>query len=286
MLARLDRYEQGDTPGGDLLAAIGRHLALVLVPVLVLAALGAAYGLLRDAHYTAETRISIGQLNLSSQGVPGFVSAGSSLASAYARTIDAPAITQAASRATGISVADARDALSGSGIPDSPLFRIEAETTDAKKSVKLVNVASKSLVGYVLQINERSNLRGQVLGKFRRAAESVSRYAVAQRRATNRLNRARNAKNVSRLIRVATRRQIAQLRADSLGRIYAAAAGGELAQNLLQVISPADHADSDRTEMTGQWAGTGALAGLVIGIALAAMSEARLRRRRTATPAV
>ena len=166
----MDHSVRGHAPGADLLATIGRHLVALVVPVLLLGAAGAAYGLLREPQHTAETRVSIGQLNLSSFGVPGFVFAGSSLAGAYARTIDAPAVTRTAGARVGLSQEEARDALSASSIPDAPLFRVEATTDDEGKSVRLANAAAQRLVTYVLQINRRANLREQVLRKYRRAA--------------------------------------------------------------------------------------------------------------------
>ncbi len=44
-------------PGTDLFSAVGRHLALFLLPILVLGGAGVAYGLVRKPHYT-RSRVS------------------------------------------------------------------------------------------------------------------------------------------------------------------------------------------------------------------------------------
>src|SRR4051812_21625482 len=145
--------------GPDLFPAVGRHLALFLVPILIGAGIGAAYGLVRKQQYTAESRVSIGQLSLSIQGIPGFVGAATNLSAAYARTIGAPDITRAAAKAAGVSRKRAADALRASAISNTPLFRVEAEDKDSKTAVTLANAGARALIRHVLELNRRANLR-------------------------------------------------------------------------------------------------------------------------------
>jgi uncharacterized protein involved in exopolysaccharide biosynthesis len=271
----------GDVPGGDLLASIGRHILLVVLPIFVLGGLGLVYGALRDPEYTAQTRISIGQLNLTSQGVPGYASAGASLAAAYARTIDAPQVVRKTARAVTLSVEDVRASLSASSIPDSPLFFVEATTTDDDRSVQMVNVASQALIEHVLDINARTDLRQQLYEKFAGAAAKTARLRLEQQEAQRRYEEEPTEENRLSLVKLNAQRQQAALRRDTLRNLYANAAGGELAQNLLQIIAPADHATSDRANQLKKWVLTGALAGLVLGLILASVAESRQRRRET-----
>jgi uncharacterized protein involved in exopolysaccharide biosynthesis len=271
----------GDVPGGDLLASIGRHILLVVLPIFVLGGLGLVYGALRDPEYTAQTRISIGQLNLTSQGVPGYASAGASLAAAYARTIDAPQVVRKTARAVTLSVEDVRASLSASSIPDSPLFFVEATTTDDDRSVQMVNVASQALIEHVLDINARTDLRQQLYEKFAGAAAKTARLRLEQQEAQRRYEEEPTEENRLALVKLNAQRQQAALRRDTLRNLYANAAGGELAQNLLQIIAPADHATSDRANQLKKWVLTGALAGLVLGLILASVAESRQRRRET-----
>jgi capsular polysaccharide biosynthesis protein len=271
----------GDVPGGDVLASIGRHILLVILPIFILGFLGLVYGALRDPEYTAQTRISIGQLNLTSQGVPGYASAGASLAAAYARTVDAPYVVRQTAKATTVSIAEARDALTASSIPDSPLFLVEATTTDDDRSVKMVNVASQALIEQVVQINARTDLRQQLYDKFTGAAAKTARLRIEQNEAQKRYDQDPSEKNRLALVKANAQRLSSGLRRDKLRGLYSSAAGGELADNLLQIVSPADHATSDRSSEIKTWAITGVLAGLVIGLILASVAESRLRRRET-----
>lgn len=271
----------GDVPGGDVLASIGRHILLVILPIFVLGFLGLAYGAVRDPEFTAQTRISIGQLNLTSQGVPGYASAGASLAAAYARTVDAPSVVRKTARAATVSVDEARSALSASSIPDSPLFLVEAVTEDEARSVKMVNVASQALIEHVIEINARTNLRQTLYDKFTGAAAKTARLRVEQFEAEQRYDDDPSEANRLDIVKASAQRQTAALRRDTLSGLYSSAAGGELADNLLQIVSPADHATSDRANVLKTWAVTGMLAGLLLGLIFASVAESRQRRRET-----
>lgn len=257
------------TVGPDLLSAVGRHFVLFLAPILVLAGLGAGYGLIRKPQYTAETRISIGQLSVTTQGLPGFLTAAANLAAAYSRTVEAPQVIAAAARAAGVSNATARDALSSSSIPNTPLFRIEAVSTDSHKAVTLANAATNALVLHVLDLNKRANLRDRILTSYKSAAAKV---ASLQRQS-------RLAGNKPSSVSINARLQIAQLREFALGRLYDVSAAGDVEANLLQPVVTADHATSDRKTTIERWALIGALVGLIAGLALAAGRASALERR-------
>src|SRR5690242_184386 len=108
--------------GVDLLVAVRRHALVFILPIILGVVLLGGYGLLRDPQYTAESRLSVGRLDVQTQGLPGFTQAGELLGAAFARAIDAPAITKPAARAAGVSQQEAADALSASQIPSSPLI--------------------------------------------------------------------------------------------------------------------------------------------------------------------
>ncbi|MFL5845912.1 MAG: hypothetical protein ACJ762_14590 [Solirubrobacteraceae bacterium] len=262
---------QGAAAGPDLFTAIGRHLILFLLPILVLAGTGVAYGLLRDPHYKAEARVSIGSLNISTQGLPGFTSAATNLAAAYARTIDAAAIVDPAAQAAEIPSGRARDDLDASAIPETPLLRVEASDADAKVALTLANKAADALIAHVLDLNRRANLRDDVLYKYKRAAAKV---ATLQRQIAVVGPKAPAVEDLN------GRLQTAILRRDALGTIYNVAAAGEISENLLQVVAPAAEAESDRDTTVQRFGLIGGLAGLLIGLVLAAARESRQQRRQ------
>jgi uncharacterized protein involved in exopolysaccharide biosynthesis len=261
--------------GTDLFSAVGRNIVLFLAPIVVLAGIGVAYGIVRKPVYTAEARVSVGQLNVSTQGIPGFLVAAQNLAAAYSRAIGAPQVTGPAGKAAGISQSRAADELSASAVPSTPLFRIEAKDKDKATSVKLANAAANALIKHVLDLNRRANLRGEILAKYNRAAIKVSQLEsqISQTKPTARAR-----------VSLTARLQKATLRRNALGNIYNAASAGEVAENLLQVISPAANPNGDRKTMTERWGLIGALAGLLIGLALAAGRESRRQRATVVAP--
>jgi uncharacterized protein involved in exopolysaccharide biosynthesis len=272
----------GDEEGVDLLLAVRRHAVAFIAPIVVGVVVLGGYGLLRDPHYTAESRLSVGRLDVQTQGLPGFTQAGELLGAAFARAIDAPAITRPAGRAAGVSTGAAADALSASPIPSSPLIRIEARRRDKGQAITLANAASQAMVTYARRLGTAGGT----------APELLARYTTLTRQATRlRLKRDQLAAAYRRrpgdARRVALQRATGKLAATELERnaasaIYGARQATGSTASLLGVLVPAVRASSDRRTTTLKLALTGGIAGLVVGLGLAAWSEAGSRRRRTA----
>jgi uncharacterized protein involved in exopolysaccharide biosynthesis len=260
--------------GTDLFSAVGRNIVLFLAPIVIFAGIGVAYGIVRKPVYTAEARVSVGQLNVSTQGIPGFLVAAQNLAAAYSRAIDAPQVTKPAAKAAGISESRAAGELTASAVPSTPLFRIEAKDTGKARSVTLANTAADALIKHVLDLNRRANIRGEILAKYNRAAIKVSQiqHEIGRTQPTAKAR-----------VSLTARLQKAILRRNALGNIYNTSSAGEVAENLLQVISPAANPNGDRDTVTERWGLIGALAGLLLGLALAAGRESRRQRATAAT---
>lgn len=254
------------TAAPDLFSAVGRHFLLFLLPIVVLVGGAVAYGLIRSPQYKAETKVSIGQLALSTQGIPGFLTAAGNLAAAYSRAVDAPQVARAAARAGGVSPSDAAESVSSSAIPDTPLFRVEVTSSGEERSVKMANAATKALIDHIRNLNRRANLRDQVLGDYKRAALKVAQLKLEIRR---------NPRSAS----LRQRHQVGLLRQNALGNLYYGAVGGQATQNLLQVIVRARDASSDRNDTLAKLVLVGALAGLLIGLLLVAGRASRQAQR-------
>ena len=268
--------------GVDLLVAVRRHALVFIIPVIVgVLALG-AYGLVRDAQYTAEARLSVGRLDVQTQGLPGFTQAGVLLGAAFARAIDAPAITKPAARAAGVSQQEAADALSASQIPSSPLIRIEAKTGDKDTSIKLANAAATAMVAYSKALGTRGGDADQLLARFTALSRQEARLtikrdllAAAYRRKPN------DARRVA--LQAATGKlQAVKLERNAVGSVYGAQQATGSTASLLGVVVPATSTTSDRGDEFWKYAVTGGIAGIVVGLALAAWREAGIRRRRSA----
>ena len=89
-----------------------------------------------------------------------------------------------------------------------------------------------------MQINRRENLRENVLLKYRRAATKVSEVTLDVGKARAAYIHKQNKRNAARIVGSAARLQSAELHRDSLRNLYVTFSGGELAENLLQVIAP------------------------------------------------
>jgi capsular polysaccharide biosynthesis protein len=274
--------DRDDVPGLDLLSAVGRHIVLFACTVLLLAAAGAAFGLVRKPVYTAEARISVGQLNVSVQSVPGFLSAAQGLASGYARAVDAPPVASAAAKAGGVTGSAARDALSATPIPSTPLLRLDADAVSGAQAAAMANAAAKALIAYVQDLNEKANVRRIALTRYRRAAQAVADAGLEVGRAQRAYGRAQTKAHARALRDARAREQVAMLRRSSVGAIYQTAAQGEIAVNLLQLVTPAASAASDRRHVLEEAILIGGFAGLVLGVVLAVWREDRLRRREVA----
>ena len=245
---------------------------LFLAPIVVLAGAGIVYGLAREPEHKAEARISIGPLNAATQGLPGFANAATNLAAAYARVITAPGIAKDAGRAAGVSAKRARDEISASSIPDTPLLRVEVSDANPKVAVKLANGAANALIDHVLQLNRRSALRDEVLSKYRSAALKVAKL----KRQVKQAGGSKTADAIN------ARLNTAELRLNALGSIYGVSSAGEISQNLLQVVAPAAEAKSDRKTTIERFGLIGGLAGLLLGLVLAATRETAEQRRAAA----
>jgi hypothetical protein len=271
-----------DQEGVDLLLAVRRHALAFIVPVIVGVVLLGGYALARDPQYTAESRLSVGRLDVQTQGLPGFTQAGELLGAAFARAVDAPAITRPAARAAGVSRSEAADALSASQIPASPLIRVEAKRTDKKEAIKLANAGARAMVAYSRRLGTAGGSAPDLLARFTALSRQAARLKL-KRDAIAAAYRRRPTDARRRSLQAATGKlEATQLERNAVGSVYGAQQATGSTASLLGVIVPATSASSDRTDEFWKYAVTGGIAGIVVGLALAAWREAGYRRRRSA----
>jgi Capsular polysaccharide biosynthesis protein len=97
----------------------------VIIPTLLLVGAAIALGTTRAPNYTAETRLTVGRLDVSSQAVPGVVAANQSLAATYSRLVTAEGVVDPVAVRLGLSSGSVARALRASPIPESPIIRLE-----------------------------------------------------------------------------------------------------------------------------------------------------------------
>ena len=248
-----------------------RHPFIVLVVMLVFIGGAVAIALTRDPVYTAESRVNVGRINVPPYTLQGVVIGNQSLAQSYSRAINAPDVINAASRAARVPPETVLSNLSATPVAQSTVIRIEATGSSERESVALANAASRGLRNYVVKLNRNAQAT-DVLAQYRRAVRDV---ANAQKRVAASLG------NPGALQRAQLRLQTAQLRSKALEQQYQFQAGNEAPPNLVQLLAPATSASSDFDSQLQELVLIGAVAGLLVGLALALLrSNMELIRSR------
>lgn len=256
-----------------------RHPLLVLAPVLILVALGAAVGLLRDPQYIANARINVGRADVPAFTLQGVTIGNATLAGSYARAAEAPAVLERAARDAGISVADARAQIFATPVPESTLINVAAAGGSERQAQDLANGAARGLIAYV----RRSNARQQ-------DTRAVDRYRAAQRLTDSaRLRLARLEARLPSSSNIVENARLdlltRQLRSQSLStRVVQGMVGGTVdtpPDRSLQLLVPAVAASSDFSSKLQRAMLIGLAAGVVLGLVLALLrANAGLIRRR------
>jgi capsular polysaccharide biosynthesis protein len=260
-------------PSVGVIRAMVWHWKIVVVSMVLLGGVGAALGLLRTPSYTATSRLTVGRIDISSPGaLSGFALATESLATSYSRTATALAVAKHVSAKTGISVSDVQGHVTATPVPESPVFKIEAEAPNQKQAVELANATSHALMAYVTKLN-RSNPDSKRLFVKYGAAASERRHAEAKLKVAE--EEAGETKTSPAVVARKAKLEVATLRAEALGSAYKSSVQSQTATELIQVISPATEASSDRRSTFVIYVFIGLLAGLLVGGAIAYVRATR-----------
>jgi capsular polysaccharide biosynthesis protein len=262
-----------------LLYALRRYWFLPALLVVLLGALAAAVALARDPTYEAETLLVVGKVDVETPGLSGFVATTESLASAYSRAVQTDAVLRPAGREVGESPGEVGSKVSASPVPESPVFRVRAESSSEKSAIALANATSRSLVTYIGEINRSSPRENDVIQQLTDALVELNRLEDRRDQLRATVRQTPTEANRDALARAEAEVQTTRLRTRTLGTAYRASQS-ESATNLVQVLAPARDASSDRRQKLQLFVLIGVGAGLALGIALA-----RLRANRAAAQA-
>jgi capsular polysaccharide biosynthesis protein len=258
----------------SLLSAARRYWLLVALPAIGLCIAAVALASTRAPNYTAEARVTVSSRSVDPLALGSFVTAANALAAGYSRAVDGQAVISGVSRATGVPPTEASTALTASPVPDSPVIRIVAVSDGANKSINLANSASDALIRYTTNLNRTSADSSHIFSDFKRAAVIYENAkAIREKVASDVRN---NKAPQSALAGPEANLDTAKLKLDAIGQAYHTSQQGEASARLLQVLSRATSASSDRTSKM-QIAGFGGfVAGLLIGLAAAVARTRRL----------
>lgn len=269
------RFTPPPEPPGPIAAAAARPW-LVALPIIIALLLAFLVSTFRTPVYTAETRLAVGTLNVETQQIPAIVEAMKTLSSSYARLVDAQPVVTDVAATTGLTEGEVAARISGSPVPESPIFRVLAEGADEQSAVTLANTTADSLRAYITTLNRDEAESTDLLAQYREAQTVVERLRrrlqaaqVAQRRNDNVANR-RAVDNASAALRSAN------LRANAIDTLYRQSVGGSVAANRVQVVNPAATAGNDAGSFRSRLMFSGLVLGALIGLAVAWL-VARLR---------
>ena len=262
-----------ETAWSKTVRAVKRHPVAVLTQLTVCLTLAVVFAMAHTPTYTAEARLTIGRIDVTTYAIPGFVGASKDLAVAYSRSIKATGVTGPLARTMHMSPSQINAHLSASPIPDSPIIIVTATGGSADSAIKLANAAQSVLTAYVKDLNRQNPDSARLLQSYQSASLKLFRIAQARKRAL--LSPASQAT----LDDLNAQYAAAKLQVDTLSGLYRASQAGQAATDVLQVLSPATSASSDSESHLQRLLFVGLLAGLAAGIAVA------LRLERRALPA-
>jgi uncharacterized protein involved in exopolysaccharide biosynthesis len=264
-----------ESSGVPVLTALRRHWLLVLVPLVVLTGLAVAAGVGREPEYTAKSLLSVGRVDASVGGLAGFTAASQSLSETYSRSVKSDAVIVEAAKKTNLSEAEVRGAIKARPVPQTPVFRVEAEASSARRAVAISVAVADALAAEANRRSRGSSNEGRILREYQAAAEVLEERESAASRAAEREARSGTASNVAALNRARAAAAAAKVRTDALREAYEQATQGKGAVALVDVIEPARGASSDRNRILQLLVFIGVVAGLAIGVGLALLRANR-----------
>jgi uncharacterized protein involved in exopolysaccharide biosynthesis len=225
--------------------------------IVLFLAIAVAVGLLRPATYTADARLAVGRVNVSTVAAPGVVSASQSLASAYSRAITADQVARHIERELG-DITDPTADLTASPIPESPVILIEADASAPDEAIRLANAASRALISYVNELNSNAAEGTQLLRRYRTAKEEVEDLEADVDAESEKVDN----KGGANL-------EAARLRVRVLEGAYRSSLEENTSGNDLRVLTSAQEATSDRESALKLLLIAGLVAGTGIGLVVA-----------------
>jgi capsular polysaccharide biosynthesis protein len=271
--------------------AVRRHWFLTILPVILLAAAGVVAGYAKKPTYTATATINVGKSDIATQATPGYLTAAEALASSYSRLVTSQNIAIPAGRATGENPGTALAHLTAVPIPNEPTFTITATGTTSANATALANASVSALQHYVSSSATQQGGPAQLLNQYRAAQAQALQLQHKAGTLQGELNATTGGLTTTgpqptqaEVTAAKVAAQTASLKAQALSQQYLNLSQG-VAPTLQVLVSPTGATSTNRKTNMEKYGIVGAVAGLVIGIAFAGLTEgvaAGRRRRRVA----
>jgi hypothetical protein len=235
-----------------------RRPLTVILPAILLLAVGLALGILKKPTFTATDRAGL-QINSSQPtALGGITEATVAEAATFSRAATSNAVVDAAAQAVGLNPVVVANSVSAAPVPQSGDIDIVASAKSSGLAMRLVNAVSNSMSEYIAVQTSASSDSGLLLRQYE--AASTSLHSLQRPGAATRFGTL----------------QAVRLKVETLKLEYQ---NGLLAPvTKLIVFSRATTASSDRVSKALLLGLIGVVAGAVIGFALCALRARRLHR--------
>jgi hypothetical protein len=284
---------------GTSASSLRRHPFLIVLPTLLLLAAGIIAGNKRPLTYTAAATINVGKSDIATQATPGYVTAAEALATTYSRLVSSHYVTVPAGLATKQSASTAASHLTGAPIPSEPTFTVTATGSSSNAAVGLNRAAISALRRYVSRNASQQGGPKQLLAKYNAAQTRADQLRLTSQTLSDRFSATRTSTlgttttnppgttgpNVTQaqVTQAKVAAQAAALQAQALSNQYLNLAGTAVAPTLDVLTTPDGTATSNRTQNIEKYGIIGGVAGLIVGVAFAALvsgiETSRARRR-------
>jgi capsular polysaccharide biosynthesis protein len=267
-----------------LASAVGRHPFLVILPAVILLAVGVVLGSKKAPTYSATATINVGKADIATQATPGYVQASEALAASYSRLVTSQHVAVPAAQAVGESPSSVASRISAVPIPNEPTFTITATDSTPQSAVRLARATVSSIVKYAQQSQTNQGGPTQLLNRYHQIQTQADTLQAKADRLQGQLQVSTPGVTQAEVTNAKVAAQTLTLRAQALSNQYLNLAQNGAAPSLDVLIDPTSPTSSDRTSNREKYGVVGAVAGLVIGLALAgmvgSMGTVRMRRRR------
>lgn len=278
------------------------HSVLVAAAAILGLAAGAGAGYEHPPSYSAQAELIVGRTSsLAEDQIPGLAQAVQGLASNYARLINTSSVVSAtestlhSTSLPGSLTASLPGSLTASPVPESSVIDVIANSPTQAQALSLANASATALVTVVTQLtNDTQDQLGPLVASYQRA-DSLAEKAVAEanlyqsqldnlvsKYSTTSSGAAVQAQEQSLNAKIAqwqTQADLERLQANAYMNQYNSALPPLQAQEeMVQQVGSAVYTGSNRESYTEAGGLGGAVAGLVIGLAGAALIDTRRGR--------
>lgn len=258
--------------------AVARYPLAVALPVSLLLCGALALGLAREPAYKTSTSLYVGKLDVSSQAIPGYVTAATTLASAYSRIAESPQVLAPTAARLHVPYESLAGRVTATPVPESPVFRVTGEAPSEREAVALARTVTSVIGSYVARASTVSGGTGALLVQYRQAVMRAGRLRARVKGLQP--GGGRSTTSASELENAQVAAQTADLQVQTLGVQYSNSVQNARGA-VLTVLNPATRATSDRQSVLQRLAFIGFFGGLVIGLGLAVLLN---NRRAVRTP--